>query len=483
MDIDDLGLLDATEQAALVKAKSVKPRELVKAAIKRIEERNPTINAVTAIAFETALEAADRVKGDEPFAGVPLLLKDHLAACKELPSTESSTFLRGYRPGFDSEIVRRLRKGGFIILGRTNVPEYAILPTTEPRLFGATRNPWDITRSTGGSSGGSAAAVASRMVAVAHGNDGGGSIRVPASCCGVFGLKPTRGRNPLGPTYGELIGGMVAEHALTVTVRDSAAMLDVTAGADVGDPYWAPPNARPFTTEVGAPLAPLRIGFTTKALFGDDIAVHPDCVAAVDRAVSVCQDLGQRVEEARPQFNSQLLSSALDIVASSGDAASLADWSRTVGKPLLEGSVEPESWALYRSGKSYSAVDYVLARQDMHLISRQIARFFDKYDVLITPVIAEPPLPLGSFESTSDNPNAAWEKCLAFVPFTPIANVTGQPAMSVPLHWNREGLPIGIHFLGRFGEEGTLFSLAGQLEEAVPWKTRLPAVVAPVRDA
>ncbi|HXU09656.1 MAG TPA: amidase, partial [Blastocatellia bacterium] len=285
--------MDATAQADLISRKEVTPTELVEAAIERIERVNPQINAVITPMFDEARATANSPIPDGPFTGVPFLLKDLLASYEGVRMSSGSAFLADFIAPHDSELVSRYKRAGLIVLGKTNTPEYGILPTTEPKLFGASRNPWDITRATGGSSGGSAAAVASGMVPFAHGNDGGGSIRIPASCCGLFGLKPTRARNPLGPDFGDMFSGLVAEHALTRSVRDSAALLDATSGPDVGDPYWAPPPARPFIKEVGADAGRLRIAFATSAAQGTTI--HPDCVRAVNDAASLLSDLGHEV--------------------------------------------------------------------------------------------------------------------------------------------------------------------------------------------
>jgi len=466
MTPEDFASYDATALAEMVRKNEVQPIELVEAAIARIERLNPVLNAVVTPMYDLAREAANGNLPDGPFTGVPFLLKDILAACAGVPMTLGSKILQHFIPDQDSELVARLKRAGLIIVGKTNAPELGILPTTEPQLFGPCRNPWNTERTTGGSSGGSAAAVAAGMVPMAHANDGGGSIRIPASCCGLFGLKPTRARNPLGPNFGDIISGLISEHAVTRSVRDSAALLDATAGPDVGDPYWAPPSARPFIEEVGADPGKLRIAFTTKAATG--IKVHSDCIQAVERAAALCSELGHPVEETAPGFDADLASEAFTTLWSAGSASTLK---------LLNASkeqVEPLTWALYELGSSYSAPDYLLALQTIQVISRRIAHFFCEYDVLLTPTLAEPPVPLGTFDSPPDDPLKGLQRAGEFVPFTPICNMTGQPAMTVPLYWNSEGLPIGTHFIGRFGEESTLFRLAAQLEEAKPWVDRRP---------
>jgi len=466
----DPGLLDAIAQAELVRRKEVKPIELVEAAIGRIERLNPKINAVVTKMYDIARESAEQPLPDGPLAGVPFLLKDLTAAYAGVPMGWGSEFTRKYVPDHDSELVRRQKRAGLVFLGKTNTPEFGLLATTEPRAYGPTRNPWDTSRIAGGSSGGAAAAVAAGMVAIAHGNDGGGSIRGPAACCGVFGLKPTRGRNPAGPDYGERVAGLAAEHALTQSVRDSAALLDATCGPDIGDPYWAPPPARPFLQEVDADPGRLRIAFSAETLAGTP--VHPDCIEAVRDAASLCADLGHEVTEGRPETNVEMLGEALTTVWAASCASSIDSFSRLMGKTPDQEQLEPLTWALIEFGRSRTAADYFASITLIHKVSREIGRFFIDHDLWLTPTTTDPPLPLGTIESTPEQPFRAWARSGRFLAFTSICNVTGQPAMSVPLNWNAEGLPIGSHFIARFGEEATLFRLAAQLEQARPWRNR-----------
>ena len=466
--LDNLALLDATAQAELVRNKEVKPIELVEAAIDRIERLNPTINAVILPMYDYVREAAAGVLPDGPFPGVPFLLKDIFAFFGGHRVAHGSKLMQNFVPDHDSELVVRLKRAGLLILGRTNVPEFGILPTTEPHFYGPCKNPWNTERTTGGSSGGSAAAVASGMVPMAHANDGGGSIRIPASCCGVFGLKPTRARNPLGPDFGDVMSGLVAEHAITRSVRDSAALLDATAGPDVGDPYWAPSPGRPYLQEVGADPGRLRIAFTTKAV--TDVTVDADCVQAVEDAAKLCSELGHLVEDITLPLNAEMLFYAFSVLWSAGIGSTIKALGAT------RDQVEPLTWALKEMSDQYGAADYVLAIQTLQSVSREIARFFQGYDVLLTPTLAEPPLPLGSFDSPPDNPMHGFYRSGTFACFTPLCNMTGQPAMSVPLSWNDDNLPVGSHFIGRFGDEATLFRLAAQLEEVRPWARRRPPI-------
>jgi len=471
--LDELAFLDATAQAELVRRGEVNAIELVEAAIERIERLNPAINAVITPMYEEARAAAAGELPDGPFKGVPFLLKDLLADYAGVRTCEGSAFLLGrYVPDHDSELVSRHKRAGLIVVGKTNTPEFGLVPTTEPHLFGPSRNPWDTGRTTGGSSGGSAAAVAAGIVPMAHGNDGGGSIRIPASCCGLFGLKPTRGRNPLGPDTGDMMSGLVMEHALTRSVRDSAALLDATSGPDTGDPYWAPPKERPFLHEAGADPGKLRVAFTNVAATGAQ--VHQDCVSAVHEAAQLCSELGHEVEEAVPEIDGAWVLPRFMTLYSAGCAAGIDYCAHYLNLIPTEDKFEPLTWAMYELGRKRTASDYLLALSDLQKLSRDIARFFTKYDILITPTLAEPPVPLGTFDSPVDDAMQGMRRAGAFAPFTPLFNITGQPAMSMPLFWNSEGLPIGTQFVGRFGDEATLFRLAAQLEEARPWAGRRP---------
>jgi amidase len=472
---DTFASLDATEQAKLVRQRKVKPIELLDAAIERIERINPTINAVVTPMFEQALAAAKKVpKG--PFAGVPFLLKDVGASYAGVRTTNGSAFLRNYVPDHDNELVTRLKRSGLVMMGKTNMSEFGIMITTEPRLFGPCRNPWNTERSTGGSSGGSAAAVAAGLVPLAHASDGGGSIRIPGSCCGVFGLKPTRARTPAGPDHAELWGGLAVQHALTRSVRDSAALLDATAGPDVGDPYCAPPTSRPFIKEVGADPGRLRVAFTTATPTG--VPVHADCVMAVREAAALCSDLGHDVKEASMAVDAERITQAFVTAVSSSVASVIYECAQLTGQNPAPEYFEPVTWAMYEMGRQHNAPAYLLAVEELRRIGRDIARFFLNYDIWLTPTITQPPVPLGSFDSTPENPLQGLLRMSSLMPFTPVCNFTGQPGMSVPLFWNADGLPIGSHFVARFGDEATLFRLAAQLEAARPWASRRPPVSA-----
>jgi amidase len=468
--------LDAVGQADLVRRGEVHPTELVSAAISRIESLNPVLNAVITPMYESGLAAAaGPVSG--PLAGVPYLVKDLVTEVAGVPFSEGSRFVHGTVSEYDSELVLRLRRAGLIILGKTNTPEFGMVPTCEPALTGAARNPWDTSLSTSGSSGGSAAAVASRMVAMAHGNDLGGSLRYPASACGLFGLKPTRARNPLGPEYGDAISGWACEHALTRSVRDSAVLLDATSGGGLGDPYVAPPPARPFASEVGVDPGRLRIAYTARTPEG--VPAHPDCVAALSDAVALCASLGHELIEAELPGLTPTVGSAIGTVFNAATAWIIEYWIRRLGRHPGDDELEPLTRAFWEAGRTVSAADYLLAIETCQAFSRVVAQFFTGVDLWLTPTMSTPPAPIGAITSTVDDPLRALAAGGATVAYAGVvANLTGNPAMSVPLYWNADALPIGVHFLAPYGDEATLFRLAGQLEAARPWAHRTPPVAA-----
>ena len=478
--------LDATGLAALVRDAHVSPSELVEAAIERIESRNPRLNAVVSRTFDRARQQARGELPDGPFRGVPFLLKDMLAIEAGVCTTSACKFFQAFAPARDSELVRRLKSAGLVILGKTNTSEMGILPVTEPRLYGPTRNPWNTEYTPGGSSGGSAAAVASAMVPMAHGGDGGGSIRIPASCCGLFGLKPTRARNPMGPYVGEGWHGIAVEHALTRSVRDSAALLDATQGPDLGAPYVAPAPERPYAEEAVREPARLRIAFTTRSLLGT--TVHADCVEAVRRTAALCEKLGHAVEEGAPRVDKRALSKAFLVLVAAETAAAIGSAAESMHKRARARDFEPATWMLAQIGRKFRADELARSVDVVRAASREVAEWFADRDAFLTPTLASPPLLIGALEQKPVEKLAlavlrafpseiAMRKLLdqlaqqafEFAAFTPLANLTGQPAASVPLHWNGQGLPIGSHFFARFGDEATLLRLAAQLERAQPW--------------
>ena len=452
----------ARDLAALVHRAEATPRELVTAALERAERVNGHLNAIVRLEPERALKGADAVHPAAPLAGVPILLKDLLAEWAGVPLTEGSAYLRDHVSPFDSELIRRYRAAGLVPIGKTNVPEFGIVATTEPRLFGPARNPWDTERITGGSSGGSAAAVAARIVSVAHANDGGGSIRIPAALCGVFGLKPSRGRVPVAPRYGDLFSGLVSEHAVTLSVRDSAVILDAVSGPAPGDPYEARPQARPYLDECDREPGPLRIGCAPELAEGE--------------TAKVLRDLGHQVEPASPDVDTRETGPAFTTVWTAGVAWTIRHWERVTGRPPAEELFEPLTWELCRRGQAITAADYLVAVQELQAAGRQVAAFFNDHDAWLTPTTVGPTPLLGFFDSPPDDVTAPLRKMGRFVPHTWLANVTGCPAMSVPLEWDENGLPRGSHFMSAMGDEAVLFRLAAQLEAVLPWAQRVPPV-------
>jgi amidase len=492
--LSDYDTYDALGMAELVRRGELSPSQLVEEAIARIERLNPGLNAVIHTMYERGRREAEAGPPDGPFRGVPFLIKDLVAMVAGEPMRAGSRFLRDFVPDHDTELFARYRSAGLVTLGKTNTPELGLTPFTEPALFGPTANPWDSERTAGGSSGGSAAAVAAGMVPVAGGGDGGGSIRIPASCCGIFGLKPTRGRTPLGPDRGELWRGCVVEHVLSRSVRDSAALLDWTAGPDVGAPYVTPPPGAPYLTEAARDPAPLRIAFTTRPMLGP--TVHPDCVEAVHDTVGLLQSLGHHLEEATPEFDGGAFARNFMVMIVGECRGEIEEAERLTGRRAGAPDFEGETWALGLLGKTLSAAEYVTATRLLQADARRIGRFFTRWDMLLTPTVSMPPPPTGSLLPPPRDRlllrvvgrfgagrvlrvlgllDEAAATAFEFTPWTPVANVTGQPAMSVPLHWNRDGLPIGVQFMAPFGDEATLFRLAGQLERARPWFGRRPS--------
>jgi amidase len=471
---DELARLDATAQAELVRAGELTPLELVDAALARIEKLNPSINAVIHRLDEKArAAAASPALPDGPFRGVPFLVKDAVCHTDGDPYHLGMRFLKERRhvARGDTELARRLRAAGFVFVGKTNTPELAMSATTEPLAYGATRNPWAPDRSPGGSSGGSAAAVAAGLAPIAHANDMGGSIRIPASACGLVGLKPTRARGTLAPDFGEYWGPLTHEHVVTRSVRDCAAVLDAIAGPAPGDPYTAPPPSRPFAREVGAPPGSLRIGFVRESGLAD---VHPECARAVEACARLLGELGHRVDPARVPA----LDERLDIHAWIGAAVAhdLDRIGRALGAKIGPDDLEPLNWSIAEGGRRLSAVDYVASAEAGQAWARRIQQgWADGRDVLITPTLTTPPVPLGHFAPTVPVPDLM-ARMGAYGVFTWPFNVTGQPAISLPLHWTPGGLPVGVQLVAAYGREDVLLRLASQLESAQPWAGRVPGI-------
>ena len=487
MAFSDYGNCDGLGLAELVQKKKVSPSELVEEAISRIEKHNPQLNAVVLPLYERAREKARGKLPNGPFMGVPFMIKDLHATLEGVPTSHGNKLWRNIPASITTELVKRWENSGVIVVGKTNTPEFGLTPYTESETLLPARNPWDTSLTPGGSSGGSGAAVAARMVPLASGGDGGGSIRIPSSACGIFGLKPTRGRTPTGPVIGESWNGFDIEHVITRSVRDSAAMLDATKGPDVGAPYVIP-DSGPFLREVGKKPGKLKVAFSTKPMLGKN--VHADCVKGVEETVALLRELGHEVIEDAPLINGEEYALYFLTVVAGQIRADIEEAAQTAGKKVSLDDFDITTFGTGLFGTILKASDYVRALRYMQSRSREIGRFFENYDVLLTPVLNQPPVKIGALKPSASEQTqlkiiartgTTWileamgiikpiaAQTFEFVPWTPVFNVTGQPAMSVPLYWNDAGLPIGMHFVGKWGDEATLFRLAGQLEKAKPW--------------
>jgi amidase len=467
---------DALGLASLVRRGDVSAHELLEAAIQRVEARNPAVNAVVMKLYDLGKKTIDEGLPDGPFCGVPFLMKDLTSSVAGVPMTRGSRFLADTPPSpADSEHVKRLKRAGLVIFGRTNTPELGLSLSCEPQLYGATHNPWDLALTPGGSSGGAAAAVAARMAPMAHASDAFGSIRAPAACCGLVGLKPTRSRNTFAPFFGEGMGGLATEHAVSLTLRDSAALLDATRGPGPGDPYVAPLPARPFFEEIGADPGKLRIAWTAKAPNG--AVVDAECLEALARTANLCVELGHHVEECDPEIDGAAVVPTFLTLASTNMAVNLAAHP-TTGQPARPDQVERISWLTAEHGRKTGAAEYMRATQTAHRIGRQMAAFHANWDVLLTPGLATPPVKLGWINTMTDDLQEYWRRVFAFSPFTVWCNLSGQPALMLPLGQGADGVPVASQLIGRYGDEATLFRLGSQLEAARPWFHRKPAVCA-----
>ena len=483
---DDWAFLDALAQADLVRQGTVTPSELVDDAITRVEKLNPELNAVIHPRFDAARAEAAGALPHGPLRGVPIVIKDLDASTAGDPLHHGNQALKaaGRRAEHDTWLVARLRGAGCVVIGKTNTPEFGLMPTTEPTAYGPTRNPWNTDHGVGGSSGGSAAAVASGMVPVGHAGDGGGSIRIPASACGLVGLKPTRGRVSMGPDVGESWAGLVVRHAVTRTVRDSAAVLDAIAGPMPGDPYYAPPPTRPFATEVGVDPGRLRVGVTTAAP-ANMAVTDEECVNATRDAAELLASLGHEVVDAAPAaLDDDALMGHFSVVLTTSVVHDIQEVARAIGRDVTADDVEPLTWAYYEAGLKNTAVQYLDAVNAAHAWSRRVATWWqradrggDGFDLLLTPTLAEPPPVIGDVIGTRDDPWHGMARASAFACYTAAFNVTGQPAVSVPLTWEASrNLPIGVQLVAGYAREDVLFRVASQLESARPWAERRPVV-------
>ncbi len=466
--------MDAVDQAALVAKGDVSPTELLEAAIERIEELDGDLNAVVIRWFDHARELAAGDLPDGPFRGVPFLLKDLYTSFAGQTLSNGNRALKeaAVVDTTDTTLVSRFRQAGFVIAGRTNSPELGSLPTTQPMAWGPTRNPWDRDRTPGGSSRGAAAAVASGMVPIANASDGGGSIRIPASCCGLVGLKPSQGRASVGPVRAEV--GLGVELCVSRTVRDTAVLLDAVHGPGVGDTVITPAPARPYADEVGADPGRLRIGLLDVHPRGE--ALHDDCVTAVRAAASMLEALGHHVEPGFPAaLSDETLTQRFMALWATQMAMGLQGFAATLGRPLTEDEVEPVNWVQAEFAKRLSAVDYATAQAASYRFRRDVQQWWaDGWDLLLTPTLAEPPPRLEEFDDVPGDPTAPMRRAGQWVAFTPPFNMSGQPAISLPLHWNADGLPIGVQLVAPYAREDLLIQIASQLENAHPWQDKHP---------
>jgi Asp-tRNA(Asn)/Glu-tRNA(Gln) amidotransferase A subunit family amidase len=471
ISFDDYAKLDALALAAGVRRKDFTARELADTAFARIEAVNGKLGAIVHVARDFADRQLAAGLPDGPFTGVPFLVKDLSVPFAGLPQTNGSRYFGGFVPDADSTLAQRQKAAGLVIVARTATPEFGLSPVTEPVTTGPCRNPWNLERQSGGSSGGSAAAVAAGVAPMGHATDGGGSVRMPASHCGLFGLKPSRARLPAGPLLGEAWNGLAVPHVVSRSVRDSAAMMDATMGPAPGDPYAAPETG-PYLPLVARDPSPLRIAMTVQRPDGGEI--HPEVRQGVEDAARLLQSLGHQVEEDRIDLDLDEFYRHFRLISGSNVAVACSARSKVLGREPGPEEIEPATRALLENARRASAEDLALALQWGHGLGRRLGAFFTRYDVMLTPVYTNPPLPIGSLSMQISDLDAYTRTLQPERPFTGMFNMSGGPAMSVPLHWTRDRLPVGIHFGADFGREDILFQLAGQLERAAPWAHRRP---------
>jgi Asp-tRNA(Asn)/Glu-tRNA(Gln) amidotransferase A subunit family amidase len=471
MRFDEYRKYDGIGLARLIAQGQVSEQEVLDVAIARAEQVNPAINSIARSQFPRARAAVAAGLPKGPFRGVPFLLKDLSIFQKGVPANMGSSLYDGFVPDHDSAYTARCKRAGFVIMGRSMTPEFGLSPSTETRRFGACRNPWNPDYSAGGSSGGAAAAVSAGILPLAHATDGGGSIRIPAAHCGLFGLKPSRGRVSFAPESGEGWGGLAVSHAVSRSVRDSALLLDCTCGPEPGDPYTAPTPERPFVEEIGRSPGALKIAMMRKDHRG--VALHPECIKAVESAARLCERLGHVVEEAAPDLDLAELRPKNQILLAANVARALSlRWQALKREPRPD-DVEALTWAVFKRGRAITGIDYAGAVAAVHAAGRKLAAFLASYDVILTTTLPAPAPKLGYLDMNGDIPTFT-ARVTEYLAVTPLYNATGTPAMTVPLHWTAEGLPVGVHFAGRYGEEACLIRLAAQLEEAQPWFDRVP---------
>ena len=497
MNFQEYRKYDATGLAALVKNKEVTPNELLEIAISRADEVNPKINSIVTKLYDYGKTQLKTLNYNAPFAGVPFLLKDLGHQLKGTRYTAGTRYLKNYISTQNSVFTDKILESGLVIFGKTNIPEFGLTPFTEPLLHGATHNPWNLERTTGGSSGGSSASVAAGITPMASANDGGGSIRIPASCNGLVGLKPSRGRISLGPFAGEGWSGAVHEGVVTRSVRDSALFYDLMSGAGPGDPYTIQHPARPYIEEVNLPVGKLKIGYSTDFPAGFDFKKDDENIEAIKNTVQLLKDLGHEVEEVKLPYTKEMLMESYTIIIYGELSASLTELESIQGKKLSPDDFEPQTWLLYQLGKSYTAHDFALGRLKWNTICRLMGEFHQKYDILLTPTLGEKPFIIGSkqmpkFDEAglrflnkiglshllkyTGKVKETAEKTFHWIPIVPLSNITGQPSITLPLHWSKDNLPIGTLFTAAMGKEDVLFRLSAQLEKTKPWFDKVPNI-------
>jgi len=464
---------DAVDLVGLVQEGSVSASEVLESAIEKTEKYNPQINAIVTGMYEEARKAAS-ARPNGPLAGVPFLIKD-INMVKGVRCSMGSRLWADFIPDHDSEIVKRYREAGLILFGKTNTPEVGLAATTESTFLGACKNPWDLTRTTGGSSGGSAAAVAAGILPVAHATDGGGSIRIPASCCGLVGLKPTRGRTPMGPDVGEGWGSMATGHVVSRSVRDSALFLDVTHGPANGDPYHAPYFPGSYFTEHKSDPGKLRIAVDTSP--NSTGSVHEECRIGIEATIKLLESLGHEVEELDLDFDKELFGTATYVLVASNVANTVQSRAEVLGiNELGSDHIETNTMSAMELGAQFTGQDYARATGMIHSIGRLLEHKFDQYDLILSPTLLQPPVSLGFMDTNDGDQEGYGERINQFWGFTHLYNATGNPAISLPLHWSKDNLPVGMQFAASFGNELLLLQLANQLEQAQPWKDRRPTL-------
>ncbi len=467
MQFDEYRKFDSVGLAKLIADKEVTTEEILDCCIARIEDINPTINAVTYKQYDSAKAAIAAGLPDGPLKGVPYLIKHLNNYDAGHPSTNGSNLFKDHVPDHDATYVERCKNAGLVIVGRSNTPEMGLNANTEPVAYGSTKNPWNLGHSAGGSSGGSSAAVAAGILPTAHATDGGGSIRIPAANCGLVGLKPTRGRNPSGPDVGEGWGGMATGHVVSRSVRDTAVFLDATHGPAPGDPYHAPAPAGAYVDDVGRDPGKLKIA-VMKTNF-DGGAIDPECVEAIELAARLCEGLGHTVEDAKPAFDFTDYRSASRVIITGNISFALNSYAQSLGRTLERGDVEHLTWMMVQNGGKLTAAEMAGAVAKMHRLGRIFGEFFQHFDLLLGATLPSPPLPLGYLNMNEDDIGIFAKRGAEEVNLTPPFNWTGCPAISLPLHWSANGLPVGAHFGADFGNEGLLIQIAAQLEAAHPW--------------